>query len=87
MSEVVDPFLTHMTLLFGQHPDTCDPDGNCQEIEVHVTSGDLGAEYYYCLSTKRWAVNGPDEVNELLKRAKAALHAADPNIKKRIRKD
>jgi len=83
--DVVDPVLTQMTLLFGQSPDTCDPDGNVQEIEVHVTSGDLGADYYYVLSTKRWAVDGPEELVELLRRAKAALHAADPNIGQRLR--
>jgi hypothetical protein len=71
--------LEKMTFMFSQP-------GNCvdsrtdeyEELEVRVESS-LGIDYddggFFVLKTEQWAVNGPDDLKELLQRVENAVNA------------
>jgi hypothetical protein len=60
--------LVRLEVVFSQPPDCCDC-GDDQEMVV--TTEDGGGGTYYLIETKRWAINDPAELTEMLARVQA----------------
>jgi hypothetical protein len=71
-----------MTFRFYQEANCVDgADDDIEKLIVEAKSslgidGDGGA--FYVLKTEQWAINGKDEMDEILKRVEAAVAATNP---------
>ena len=77
------PWIDEMNVHFAQEADTCASDMDVQEMDILVTRSDMTSDFFYCLTTKRWAVDDADELVALLDRVKAAVDAASSTTRKK----
>ena len=65
-------FVGDVRVQFSQKPDCCG-DENMQDMEVLATRSDFGSGWFYCITTKRWAVDDPSEIVKLLELVQEAV--------------